>query len=104
MNAAFNFPLILEQVPLSTFQALASSAFRARTSFSLGPWCLAQTARRTQFSNDFVPFLRQRLNLGLQHEDAIEMYYNIGSHNGSMLRLTFRSQPGFEFQQSLPSN
>jgi porin len=24
-----------------------------------------------------VPFLRQRLNLGLQHEDAIEMYYNI---------------------------
>ena len=23
------------------------------------------------------PFLRQRLNLGLQHEDAIEMYYNI---------------------------
>ncbi len=32
---------------------------------------------RTQFSSDFVPFLRQRLNLGLQHEDAIEMYYNI---------------------------
>ncbi|MBV9502016.1 MAG: carbohydrate porin, partial [Acidobacteriaceae bacterium] len=32
---------------------------------------------RTQFSSDFVPFLRQQLNLGLQHEDAIEMYYNI---------------------------
>jgi len=31
---------------------------------------------RTQFSGDFVPFLRQALNLGLQHEDAIEMYYN----------------------------
>jgi porin len=32
---------------------------------------------RTQFSNAFVPFLRQQFNLGLQHEDAIEMYYNI---------------------------
>jgi len=32
---------------------------------------------RTQFSSDFVPFLRQQLNLGLQHEDAVEMYYNI---------------------------
>jgi porin len=31
---------------------------------------------RTQFSGEFVPFLRQALNLGLQHEDAIEMYYN----------------------------
>jgi porin len=31
---------------------------------------------RTQFSGDFVPFLRQALNLGLQHEDGIEMYYN----------------------------
>jgi len=27
-----------------------------------------------------LPFLRQRLNLGLQHEDAIEMYYNIAVH------------------------
>jgi porin len=31
---------------------------------------------RTQFSSDFIPFLRQALNLGLNHEDAIEMYYN----------------------------
>lgn len=31
---------------------------------------------RTQYSSAFVPFLRQQLNLGLQHEDAIEMYYN----------------------------
>jgi porin len=31
---------------------------------------------RTQFSSDFIPFLRQALNLGLQHEDAVEMYYN----------------------------
>jgi porin len=31
---------------------------------------------RTQFSADFVPFLRQRLGLGLSNEDAIEGYYN----------------------------
>ena len=31
---------------------------------------------RTQFSSAFVPFLRQRLNLGLDHEDALEAYYN----------------------------
>jgi porin len=31
---------------------------------------------RTQFSSSFVPFLRQQFNLGLQREDAIEMYYN----------------------------
>jgi porin len=27
---------------------------------------------RTQFSSAFVPFLRQRLGLGLEHEDAFE--------------------------------
>jgi porin len=32
---------------------------------------------RTQFSSAFVPLLRQQLNLGLQREDAIEMYYNV---------------------------
>jgi porin len=32
---------------------------------------------RTQFSNAFVPFLRDSLNLGLEHEDALEMYYNL---------------------------
>src|SRR5271169_6482513 len=31
---------------------------------------------RTQFSDSFLPFLRQQFNLGLQREDAIEMYYN----------------------------
>ena len=31
---------------------------------------------RTQFSNSFLPFLRQQFNLGLQREDAIETYYN----------------------------
>jgi porin len=32
---------------------------------------------RTQFSSAFVPFLRQRLDLGLEHEDAFEAYYNL---------------------------
>jgi porin len=32
---------------------------------------------RTQFSSAFVPFLRQRLGLGLDHEDAFEAYYNL---------------------------
>jgi porin len=31
---------------------------------------------RTQFSDNFVPFLRRSLDLGLDHEDAIEMFYN----------------------------
>ena len=31
---------------------------------------------RTQFSDNFVPFLRQRLHLGLDHEDAVEIFYN----------------------------
>ncbi len=31
---------------------------------------------RLQFSDNLVPFLRQRLNLGLEHEDAVELYYN----------------------------
>lgn len=31
---------------------------------------------RTEFSGNFVPLLRQTFNLGLDHEDAVEMYYN----------------------------
>ncbi len=31
---------------------------------------------RTQFSDDFVPFLRDRLALGLEEEDAVELFYN----------------------------
>ena len=31
---------------------------------------------RTQFSGNFVPFLRERLALGLDKEDVVEMYYN----------------------------
>lgn len=41
---------------------------RPNDSFGIG-WA------RTQFSNQFVPLLRDRLGLGLDHEDAIEMYY-----------------------------
>ena len=43
---------------------------RPRDSFGLG-WA------RTESSDNFVPFLRQRLSLGLDREDAIEMYYNV---------------------------
>ena len=32
---------------------------------------------RTQFSSAFVPFLRERLGLGLDHENAFELYYNL---------------------------
>ena len=42
---------------------------RPDDSFGLG-WS------RLEFSNDFVPFLRQQLNLWLEREDAVEVYYN----------------------------
>lgn len=42
---------------------------RLRDSFGIG-WA------RTEFSNHFVPLLRDRLNLGLDKEDAVEMFYN----------------------------
>lgn len=32
---------------------------------------------RTQFSSAFVPFLRERLGLGLEHEDSFEAFYNL---------------------------
>jgi porin len=31
---------------------------------------------RTELSDNFVPFLRQQLRLGLGHEDVVELYYN----------------------------
>ena len=31
---------------------------------------------RTQYSSQFVPFLRQQLHIGMDTEDAVEMYYN----------------------------
>jgi porin len=42
---------------------------RPHDSFGLG-WS------RTDLSSNFFPFLRQQLRLGLEHENAIEMYYN----------------------------
>jgi porin len=42
---------------------------RPRDSFGIG-WA------RTEFSNQFVPFLRRTLGLGLDREDAVELYYN----------------------------
>jgi porin len=30
----------------------------------------------TEFSDDFVPYLRDTLDLGLDQEDAVELYYN----------------------------
>lgn len=30
---------------------------------------------RTEFSDNFVPYLRERFNLGLDHEDVVELYY-----------------------------
>lgn len=42
---------------------------RPHDSFGIG-WA------RTQFSDNLLPFLRQTLDLGLDHEDAVEMFYN----------------------------
>lgn len=42
---------------------------RPRDDFGIG-WA------RTEFSDDFVPYLRDTFDLGLDHEDAVEMYYN----------------------------
>jgi porin len=42
---------------------------RPRDDFGIG-WA------RTEFSDDFVPYLRNTFDLGLDHEDAVELYYN----------------------------
>ena len=41
---------------------------RANDDFGIG-WS------RAEFSDNFVPYLRNTFNLGLNHEDAVEMYY-----------------------------
>jgi porin len=43
---------------------------RANDSYGIG-------FARTEFSSAFVPYLRQGLGLGLNHEDAFETYYNL---------------------------
>jgi porin len=42
---------------------------RPRDTFGVG-WA------RTELSDDFIPFLRQQLRLGLEREDAVEIFYN----------------------------
>jgi porin len=42
---------------------------RPRDDFGIG-WA------RTEFSDDFLPYLRRTFDLGLDHEDAVELYYN----------------------------
>ena len=42
---------------------------RPRDTFGVG-WA------RTEFGDDFLPFLRERLGLGLEREDAVEIFYN----------------------------
>jgi porin len=42
---------------------------RPRDDFGIG-WA------RTEFSDDFVPYMRSTFDLGLSREDAIELYYN----------------------------
>jgi porin len=42
---------------------------RPRDDFGIG-WS------RVDFSDDFIPFLRNTFGLGLKHEDAVELYYN----------------------------
>ena len=32
---------------------------------------------RLEFSDNFVPFLRKNVGIGLQHEDTVELYYNL---------------------------
>lgn len=43
---------------------------RPRDDFGIG-WA------RTEFSDDFVPYLRHKYDLGLDREDAVELYYNV---------------------------
>jgi porin len=42
---------------------------RPRDDFGIG-WA------RTEFSDNFVPYLRSTFGLGLEHEDAVELYYS----------------------------
>jgi porin len=42
---------------------------RPRDDFGIG-WA------RTEFSDNFVPYMRSTFGLGLDHEDAVELYYN----------------------------
>lgn len=67
---------------------------RPRDKFGIG-WV------RVEFSDELVPFLRKNLNLGLDHEDAIEMYYNVSvtkwlnvNLDLQVVRTGLRKKPG----------
>jgi porin len=52
---------------------------------------------RTQFSDNFLPVLRRTFDLGLDHEDAIEMYYNASITPWTTLSLDLQViNPGLE--------
>lgn len=54
---------------------------------------------RAQYSDDFVPFLRQRLNLGLNNDDAVEAYYNAAITPALGLTLDLQAiDPGLQKQ------
>jgi porin len=69
---------------------------RPNDSFGIG-WA------RTEFSDNFVPALRQTLDLGLDHEDAVEMYYNAAITPWANLTLDLQViNPGLD--KALDSN
>jgi porin len=52
---------------------------------------------RVDFSDNLVPLLRQRLDLGLDHEDAIEIYYNAAVTGGLGVSLDLQIvEPGIK--------
>jgi porin len=48
-----------------------------------------------QFSSASFPFLRQRLDLGLDHEDAFEVYYNLAISGWLSATVGFRVRARF---------
>lgn len=65
---------------------------RPGDTFGIG-WSLAQ------YSDDFLPFLRQNLNLGLQSETAVEAYYNVALTPALGLTLDLQAvEPGMKKQ------
>jgi porin len=44
---------------------------------------------RTDYTSNFVPFLRERLSLGLDHDNVVEMFYNAAVIGGVRLYARF---------------
>ena len=77
MNLGLVIPTVMDLVPISAFgggivalplENILLSALLLDT-FGIG-WA------RSDYTSNFVPFLRQQLDLGLDHDDVVEMYYN----------------------------